>query len=60
MAEWVWEARARTGEVRKGVMDADDKEAVNQRLELVRCRRYCCDESCGNSCSFDGRNDQFD
>lgn len=32
MAEWVWEARARTGEVRKGVMDADDKEAVNQRL----------------------------
>jgi type IV pilus assembly protein PilC len=32
MSEWVWEARARTGEVRKGVMDADDKEAVNQRL----------------------------
>jgi len=32
MAEWVWEARARSGEVRKGVMDADDKEAVNQRL----------------------------
>jgi type II secretory pathway component PulF len=29
MAEWVWEARARTGEVRKGVMEADDKEAVN-------------------------------
>jgi type IV pilus assembly protein PilC len=32
MAEWVWEARARSGEVRKGVMDAEDKEAVNQRL----------------------------
>ena len=32
MAEWVWEARARSGEVRSGVMDADDKEAVNQRL----------------------------
>jgi len=32
MAEWVWEARARSGEVRKGVMDADDKEVVNQRL----------------------------
>src|SRR5262245_20259718 len=32
MAEWVWEARARSGEVRKGVMDADDKEAVNQKL----------------------------
>lgn len=32
MAEWVWEARGRSGEVRKGVMDADDKEAVNQRL----------------------------
>ncbi len=32
MAEWAWEARARTGEIRKGVMDADDKEAVNQKL----------------------------
>jgi type IV pilus assembly protein PilC len=32
MAEWVWEARARSGEVRKGIMDADDKDAVNQRL----------------------------
>jgi type IV pilus assembly protein PilC len=33
MAEWTWEARARTGEIRKGVMDAEDKEAVNQRLK---------------------------
>src|SRR3989442_15419077 len=33
MAEWVWEARARTGEMRKGVMDAEDKESVNQRLK---------------------------
>ena len=33
MAEWVWEARARTGELRKGVMDAEDKESVNQRLK---------------------------
>ena len=32
MAEWVWEARARTGELRKGVMDAEDKDAVTQRL----------------------------
>jgi type IV pilus assembly protein PilC len=32
MAEWVWEARARTGELRKGSMDADDEEAVNTRL----------------------------
>ncbi|HEX7478348.1 MAG TPA: type II secretion system F family protein [Polyangiales bacterium] len=32
MAEWAWEARARTGEIRKGVMDAEDKEAVNQKL----------------------------
>jgi type IV pilus assembly protein PilC len=32
MTEWVWEARARSGEVRKGVMDAEDKEAVNQKL----------------------------
>jgi type IV pilus assembly protein PilC len=33
MAEWVWEARARTGEMRKGVMDAEDKESVTQRLK---------------------------
>ncbi|MDH5674648.1 MAG: type II secretion system F family protein [Myxococcales bacterium] len=32
MAEWTWEARARTGEVRKGVMDAVDRETVDQRL----------------------------
>ena len=33
MAEWVWEARARTGEVRKGVMDADSADAVQNRLK---------------------------
>jgi type IV pilus assembly protein PilC len=33
MAEWVWEARARTGEMRKGVMDAEDKDAVTARLK---------------------------
>lgn len=32
MAEFVWEARARTGELRKGSMEADDAEAVNERL----------------------------
>jgi type IV pilus assembly protein PilC len=32
MAEFTWEARARTGEVRKGVMEADNEDAVNQRL----------------------------
>lgn len=32
MTEFVWEARARTGEVRKGAMDAESEEAVNQRL----------------------------
>jgi type IV pilus assembly protein PilC len=32
MAEFVWEARARTGELRKGSMEADDVEGVNQRL----------------------------
>ena len=32
MAEFVWEARARTGELRKGAMEADDAEAVNARL----------------------------
>jgi type IV pilus assembly protein PilC len=32
MAEFVWEARARTGELRKGQMEADDEEVVNNRL----------------------------
>jgi type IV pilus assembly protein PilC len=32
MAEFVWEARARTGETRKGVMEAETEDAVNQRL----------------------------
>src|ERR1700732_1881676 len=32
MAEFVWEARGRTGEVRKGSMEAESEEAVNQRL----------------------------
>ncbi|MDD9939132.1 MAG: type II secretion system F family protein [Myxococcales bacterium] len=33
MAEWAWEARARTGEIRKGVMDAEDKATVDERLK---------------------------
>ena len=32
MAEFVWEARGRTGEVRKGSMEAESEDAVNQRL----------------------------
>ncbi len=32
MAEWVWEARARTGETKKGVMEADSAESVQGRL----------------------------
>ncbi len=32
MAEFAYEARARTGEVRKGVMEAESEEAVNTRL----------------------------
>lgn len=32
MAEFTWEARARTGELKKGVMEADNEEAVNLRL----------------------------
>ncbi len=32
MAEFTWEARARSGELRKGVMEADDENAVNARL----------------------------
>src|SRR5690242_8111608 len=32
MAEFAWEARARTGEVRKGVMEAENADAVQTRL----------------------------
>jgi len=32
MGEFVWEARGRTGEVRKGSMEAESEDAVNQRL----------------------------
>jgi type IV pilus assembly protein PilC len=32
MAEWIWEARARTGETRKGIMDAANVEDVRNRL----------------------------
>lgn len=32
MAEFTWEARARTGELRKGVMEADSEDAVNNKL----------------------------
>ncbi len=32
MAEFTWEARGRTGEVKKGVMEAENEEAVNVRL----------------------------
>ncbi len=44
MAEFVWEARARTGELRKGSREADSEEAVNQwlrnqQLQPTRVRR---------------------
>jgi type IV pilus assembly protein PilC len=32
MTDWVWEARARTGELRKGLMEADDEQGVQARL----------------------------
>ena len=32
MAEFVWEARARTGELRKGTMEAEDEAGVTARL----------------------------
>lgn len=32
MAEWVWEAKGRNGETRKGTMEADSSELVQSRL----------------------------
>jgi type IV pilus assembly protein PilC len=36
MAEFVWEARARTGELRKGTMEADSEETVRERLRTMQ------------------------
>ena len=36
MAEFVWEARARTGELRKGTMEADSEETVRDRLRTMQ------------------------
>jgi type IV pilus assembly protein PilC len=36
MAEFVWEARARSGELRKGTMDADSEETVRERLRTMQ------------------------
>jgi type II secretory pathway component PulF len=33
MQEWVWEAKGRAGEVRKGVMEAATEAAVQERLK---------------------------
>src|SRR5260221_5871336 len=32
MAEFVWEARGRTGELRRGTMEADSEDAIDARL----------------------------
>jgi type IV pilus assembly protein PilC len=36
MAEWVWEARAATGELRKGIMEAESAELVQSRLRAQK------------------------
>ena len=36
MTEFVWEARARSGELRKGTMDADSEETVRERLRSMQ------------------------
>src|SRR5262249_13735597 len=34
MTAFVWEARTRTGDVKKGVMEAENEEAVHNKLKL--------------------------
>jgi type IV pilus assembly protein PilC len=34
MAAYVWEARARNGDTKKGVMEADSEEAVHEKLQM--------------------------
>jgi type IV pilus assembly protein PilC len=35
LTAYIWEARAKNGETKKGVMEADSEEAVNNRLKLM-------------------------
>ncbi len=42
MAEFVWEARARTGETRKGVMEADSPATVENRLRQQQLNHVKC------------------
>jgi type IV pilus assembly protein PilC len=34
MAEWAWEARTKAGEIRKGIIEADDDKAVFSKLRI--------------------------
>ena len=34
MAEWVWEARTKAGEIKKGIIEAEDDKAVFNKLRL--------------------------
>jgi type IV pilus assembly protein PilC len=56
MAEFTWEARARSGELRKGVMEAENEDAVNsklrqQQLNPVKVKKK---SSFGSSLKFGG------
>jgi type IV pilus assembly protein PilC len=39
MADFAWEARSRTGELRKGVMEADSQAAVENKLRQQQFAR---------------------
>jgi type IV pilus assembly protein PilC len=59
MAEFTWEARGRTGEVRRGTMEAENEEAVNQRLRQqqlnplkIQTRRRWTEMSFGSGVTF--------
>ena len=34
MAEWAWEARSKAGDIRKGVIEAEDDKAVFTKLRM--------------------------
>src|SRR6478736_3293138 len=54
MADFVWEARSRTGELRKGVMEADSQTAVETRLKQQQLNPVKVRKRGGFNFSFGG------
>ena len=50
--EFVWEAKTRTGEVRKGTMDAENVAAVQERLRAQQLQPESVKKKGFDACSL--------